>query len=111
MSLLRYLIHLPTWQKLPMLPRMYSTEYEPRDIDRDTEALMKVTHTRCPQGVKLLERRYHLSAHELIDLLQPRHRKRDAFGRMVALVRRAYGVLPYDPMRKIARQHMRRGGR
>jgi len=110
-NLLKYLLHWPTWKKLPMLPRMYSTEYRAGDVDRDTEALMKLTHIRCPQGVKVLERRYRLTARELIDLLPERKRRRDPGRRVVALIQRLYGVLPYDPMQKIARQQQRRGRR
>ena len=111
MNPLRYLLHWPTWKKLPMLPRMYSVDYNPKEVDRDTEQLMKITRIRCPQGVKLLERRYHMTARELTIALTEQRRKRNFGRRIAAVVQRAYGLLPYDPMKMIARQHQRRGRR
>jgi hypothetical protein len=108
MKLLKYLWHMSTWQKLPMLPYMYSTEYELKNIDRDTEHLMSLTQTRCPQGVEILKRRYQTEqASDLIEKLPSRRRKRDVGARALALIRRAYGVTPYDPMKSIARRHMK----
>lgn len=114
MNLLRYIFHRATWEKLPVLPRMYSSEYH--DVDRDTATLMQLTQTRCPQGVEILKKRYRAgSARELIEKLPSRHRKRRPLKRLVNLYRRAMGLTAYDPMKAYARQyshhHMRKGRR
>jgi hypothetical protein len=107
-GLIKYLFHRPTWQKLPVLPRMYSTEYDARVVDKDTSTLMMLTHTRCPQGVEVLKRRHHLkTSRELIEQLPARRRRRRPGARLMALFRRWLGTTPYDPMRSIAQQHRR----
>lgn len=111
MNLLRYLFHRPTWHKLPMMPRSYSVDYDARQLDADTADLMRISHVRCPQGVELLKRRHNLSSHELARQLHTRRRRRNVGARFMAVIRRAFGVTRYDPMRTIARQHMRRGAR
>lgn len=104
--LAHYLFHRPTWHKLPVMPRMYSTEYDPLSVDRDTQTLMRLTHTRCPQGVEVLKKRHGLkSSRALIDQLPRRRRKRRVGAKLMALFRRAFGLLPYDPMKGIARQY------
>lgn len=106
---LKYLFHRPTWHKLPVLPRMYSTEFKLTDVDQDTQTLMRLTHTRCPQGVEVLKKRYGAAtARDLIEQLPARRRPRRIKARLVGLFRRAFGLLPYDPMKSIAQQHMRR---
>lgn len=112
MKLFRYLLHRPTWHKLPMMPRQYSTEFDARKVDHDTALLMSMTHTRSPHGVKLLLRKYGAaSARELMERLPARRRPRRLGARVMSMIRRAVGVTSYDPMREIARQHMRRGRR
>lgn len=112
MNLLKYLLHRATWEKLPMLPRMYSTDYKPHEVDRQTATLMRLSHLRCPQGVRILMRRHRMtSKQELILYLPVRRRKRRILARLASIVRRELGVLPYDPMKSIAREHMRRGRR
>lgn len=107
--LLKYLLHRPTWQKLPVLPRMYSVEFDARTVDDDTATLMKLSHTRCPQGVDTLKRRHRIkTARELIEQLPPRRRRRRLGTRLMALFRYWLGTTQYDPMRSIARQYRRR---
>lgn len=113
-NLIKALFHLATWQKLPMLPRTYSSDYELDEADRDVQMLMSLSHVRCPQGARVLERKHKTPAHELIDQLPQRHRRRRPLKRAVGLIRRALGVTPYDPMRSIYLEHQRRmkyGGR
>ncbi len=106
---LKYIFHRPTWHKLPVLPRMYSTEFKLSDVDRDTQTLMQMTHTRCPQGVEVLKKRYGFkTSREMIEQLPARRRPRRIKSRLISLFRRAFGLLPYDPMKSIARQHMRK---
>lgn len=106
---LKYIFHRATWEKLPVLPRMYSTEFKLSDVDRDTETLMQMTHTRCPQGVEVLKKRHGAkSARTLIEQLPARRRPRRIKSRIMGVFRRAFGLLPYDPMKSIARQYMRK---
>lgn len=109
-KLVRYVIHRPTWQKLPMLPRrQYSVDYDPHSVDPDTSTLMSLTHVRSPQGVDLLKRRHRKrTARELIDSLPARRRPRRLKSRVMSLLRRALGLMSYDPMLEIARRHIRR---
>ena len=113
MNLLRYIFHRATWEKLPMLPRMYSTEYH--DVDDDTATLMQMTQTRCPQGVEILKKRYGAAtARELFDSLPSRHRKRQPLKKLINLYRRAMGITPYDPLKSYSRRygnHQRKGRR
>jgi hypothetical protein len=103
MNPLRALLYRPRWHRLPVLPRMNSVMWTPKDIDADTSRLMTLTQTRCPQGVELLKRRYKVkTAHELITVLPPRRRRRDLLARLVTLYRRAMGVMPYDPIKQFA---------
>ncbi len=108
-KLFRYISYRPKWHNLPMMNRDYSTEYRPEDVDRETAMLMSMTHTRCPQGVEVLKRKHRAeSAQELIRLLPPRKRPRRRLFRALSLVRRLFGLTAYDPMKQIAREHMRR---
>jgi len=112
MNLLKYLFYRSLWQRLPVLPRMYSTEYH--DVDRDTATLMQMTQTRCPQGVEVLKKRHNArTAQELIATLPARRRKRRPLRRLTNLYRRAMGLSDYDPMKRYARQysHQRKGRR
>ena len=114
MNLIQYLLHRATWEKLPPLPRMYSSEYQVAEVERDVEMLMRQTHARCPAGVKVLEQRYRLSARELIEQLPARRRKRRIGARAMAVLRRALGLMPYDPMKRFSYEHRhiaRRDGR
>jgi hypothetical protein len=106
-SLIKFLFHRPTWQKLPPLPRMYSVEYDVRDVDKDTSTLMRMTHTRCPQGVEILKKRHHAkTAKLLIAQLPARKRPRRIGKRLKALVRSTLGLTDYDPARTLYRQHL-----
>lgn len=107
-GLIRYLLHRPTWQKLPVMPRMYSTDYSACDVDEDTQTLMRLTHTRCPQGVEVLKQRHGAkSARQLIEELPARRRKRHMVRRALALLQRALGLTSYDPMKRIYYEHRR----
>ncbi len=111
-GLLKYLLHRPTWQKLPVIPRQYGTDYDPLAVDDDTSMLMRLTQVRSPQGVKLLMKQHHApSARALVEALPPRRRPRRLQARVLNLARRALGLTSYDPMKEIARRHRRRGRR
>lgn len=107
-SLIKYLFHRPTWHKLPPMPRMYSTEYLPSNVDQDTQTIMRMTHTRCPQGVEILKKRYRVkSSRELIQRLPRKKRPRGVTRRLRNIFRTAFGLLDYDPMKSIYKQHLR----
>lgn len=107
-KLVKYINHQPRWRKLPRMPRDYSTDWQAKDVDRETATLMMQSHTRCPQGVKVLEKRHNSEARTLIRTLPPRRYKRDRRGRVLSLLRRVFGLMKYDPMQQYAREHERR---
>lgn len=110
LKLLRYLFTLRTGEKLPLLPRLYASEFDPGKVDRDTATLMKLTQTRCPLGVEYLKRRYRVSsAYELIYVLPSRRRRAHPGKRFMAILRRMFGTTSYNPMVKIARQELKKG--
>lgn len=112
MKLFKYLLYRPTWQKLHMIPRQWASEYNARQVDRDTATLMQLTQVRSPQNVEILKRKHRANnARELIENLPARNRPRRVKSRALGLIRRALGLSSYDPMRQYARQHMRRGRR
>lgn len=109
MNLLKYLLYRAAWQRLPMLPRMYSTDFDLRDVNRETETLMRMTHTRCPQGVNILIKRHRAAdAHELIETLPPPMRKRRIGRRFAGMVRSFLGLTAYDPVRSQYRRERNR---
>lgn len=111
MRLLRWLLHRPTWQKLPPIPRQLSTLYDENSVEDDDARLMALTHVRCPQYVRLLMRRHRAStARELIYSLPQNRRPRRLRRRLLALLRRAFGLTGHDPMRKIAVEYKLRHG-
>lgn len=112
MKVLRWLLHRPTWQRLPIIPRQYGTQYDPTSIDADTALLMQLTQIRSPNNITALQRRYKATtARELIEVLPPRQRPRRLRQKAMSLVRRAFGVTSYDPTVKIVRPYRRRGRR
>lgn len=106
---LKYFLHRAPWQKLPMMNRMYSSEFKSTDVDQDTQTLMRLTHTRCPQGVEILKKRHGLNtARALIEQLPQRKRKRRIMARALSLIQISFGLTSYDPMKALAHEHMRR---
>ena len=108
MKALRALLYMATWQKLPMLPRDYSTDYDLAEVDRDTQRIMQLARVRCPQGVTLLEDRHKASRRQLARDLDFKRRRRRPLRRLVGYVQRALGVTPYDPMHGFYLEHQRR---
>lgn len=103
MNLLKYLLHRATWEKLPTLPRSYAGEYTAADVDRDTATIMQLTRVRCPSSVDALQARYRAHTRgELLRKLRPNKRRRHPVKRLMATIRRACGLLPYDPMKQYA---------
>ncbi len=107
MNLIKYLRHVKTVDKLPRLPRMYSTDYETSELEEEEAQLMKITAVRSPQGARILERKFKADAKSLASSLPivPFRRKRD---RVLPLIRKILGVLPYDPLQGDYRRHRAR---
>jgi hypothetical protein len=101
MKLIRYMMHIKTRDKLPRIPRQYSVEYQPEDIDQDTARLFGLTATRSRQGVEILKRRYHTKdAHELVFIIPIQRPRRHAV--IMPMLRRWFGTTVYDPMKRWA---------
>ncbi len=113
MKLLKYLFHTKAVDKLPRVPRQFSTEFRPAEVDGDTATLMRHSYARSPQGAKLLKRKHRLqSARELVNYLpSQRRRRRTITARVMSAIRRAVGTTAYDPMKSIVGQHNRSGRR
>ena len=108
-TLLRFLFYRPAWQKLPMMNRMYSSEFHPDQADQDIQTLMQLTHVRCPQGVEVLKDRHGAStARELIERLPARRRKLRPLKRVISLLQRLFGFTPYDPNIRLAKEYRQR---
>lgn len=111
-KLIRYVRHRPIWQRLDMIPRQLASEYQPEDIDHPTALLMQMTQVRSPRNVRLLMKKHHAATpEELIRLLPSRQRRHRPWKRIMSLIRRTLGVLPYDPAIKLAREIRPRQGR
>jgi hypothetical protein len=105
-KLLKYLRHVRRVDRLRPPPRQWATEFDMRDVDRTTARLMELTAVRSPAGVKVLSRRRradatHLAA-SLPVLWRPRRRS------LLSLIRRAGGLLEFDPMRGEYQRRKRR---
>lgn len=105
---IRYFRHIKLADRLPLVPRHYSTEYDLKAVDADEEQLLKMTAIRSPQAVELLKKRYHVqNAKELTTMLPTRHKPRRG-ARLMPLIRRIMGTLPYDPMKRHYHKHRRK---
>lgn len=100
-KLIRYFFRLKLSDRLPRIPRMYSTDYNPRLVDHDTANLMRMTAIRSPQGAEILKKRHKTNASRdlvhLLPLQKPRRRRR-----LMPLLRRIEGTTPYDPLKRWA---------
>jgi hypothetical protein len=109
--LLRYFRHIKMVDRLPRVPRGYSTDFDLRAVSEDEAALMRMSALRSPHSVERLKRRYGVSsADELIAILPKRHKPRRG-ERLMPLLRRVFGTTRYDPMKRYYREHRRRGRR
>ncbi|MCK6581284.1 MAG: hypothetical protein L6Q98_24605 [Anaerolineae bacterium] len=109
MNLLTYLLRRSLLQKLPPLPRGYSVEYEPSRMSKAESDLMCLSYIRCPANISTLERKHKATASTLAQKLPRRKKRIHPARRAAALLRRIFGLLPYDPSRAYtARYHMRR---
>lgn len=109
MKLIKYFRHIKLSDRLPPLPRGYSTDFDPRSAADEEVTLMRMSALRSPHSVERLKRRYGAAnAQELIDQLPKRHKARRG-QRFMPLVRRIFGTTAYNPMRRYYHEHKRRG--
>jgi hypothetical protein len=99
MKIIAYLLHWPLWKRLPRLPRGLASDYDQRQLDRDTGNLMALTRTRCPSGAQTLAKKHKSTQHDLWVALAPAGKRRRRPGRrFTSLMRRAMGLTPHDPL-------------
>jgi len=111
MKLITYFRHIKLADRLPPLPRGYSTEFDLRSVSDDETTLMRMSALRSPHSIERLKRRYGVSsAQELIDRLPKRHAARRG-ERLWPLLRRVFGTTRYDPMKRYYHEHRRKGKR
>lgn len=106
--LIHYLTHIKLADRLPPLPRMYSTDFDMRALSDDEVTLLKMSAVRSPHGVEIARRRKGAAnTSALIASLPTQHSPRRG-NRFMPLMRRIFGVTAYDPLRKISYQHRKR---
>jgi hypothetical protein len=110
-KIIRYFRHIPLANRLPPVPRGYSSEFDMKAVSQDESALMKMSALRSPHSIERLKRRYGVkSAADLVNLLPKRHKARKG-ERLWPLIRRVFGTTRYDPMRRHYLEHRRKGHR
>jgi hypothetical protein len=110
-KLIRYFTHIPLANRLPKVPRGYSTDFDLKRVSEDEAALMKMSALRSPHSIERLKRRYGVaSARDLVELLPKRHKPHKG-ERLWPLIRRVFGTTSYDPMRRHYIAHRRKGRR
>jgi hypothetical protein len=110
-KLIRYFTHIPLANRLPKVPRGYSTDFDLKRVSEDEAALMNMSALRSPHSIERLKKRYGVaSARDLVELLPKRHKARKG-ERLWPLVRRVFGTTRYDPMRRHYIEHRRKGRR
>lgn len=94
----RHFFGMKTKDRLARLPRLLSSEYDPRLLDGDTIRLMNKTHVRSPEGIRVLLRRNQVeTVDELIDLLPHNYKRRDVRQRVYLWLQHLFGVTDYEP--------------
>lgn len=110
-KLINYFRHIKMVDRLPPLPRGYSTDFDLRSVTEDQATLMRMSALRSPHSIERLKRRYHVaSTDELIAMLPKRHKARRG-ERFMPLMRRIFGTTKYDPMKRYYHEHRRKGKR
>lgn len=110
-KLFHYFRYIKLADRLPPLPRGYSTEFDLRSVTEDEATLMRMSALRSPHSIERLKRRYRVaSAAALVERLPKRHKARRG-ERFAPLMRRVFGTTRYDPMKRFYHEHRRRGQR
>ena len=110
-KLVRYFTHISLSDRLPRVPRGYSTDFDLKGVSEDEAALMRMSALRSPHSIERLKRRYGVnSTRELVELLPKKHKPRKG-ERLWPLIRRVFGTTRYDPMKRHYLAHRRRGRR
>jgi hypothetical protein len=110
-KLIRYFTHISLADRLPRVPRGYSTDFDLKAVSDDEAALMRMSALRSPHSIERLKRRYGVNTtQELIDRLPKRHKPHKG-ARLMPLIRRVFGTTAYDPMKRYYLEHRRKGRR
>lgn len=110
-KLVKYFRHIPLRDRLPRVPRGYSTDFDLRGITDDEAALMRMSALRSPHSIERLKRKHGVSsARELVAKLPKKHKPRRG-ERLMPLIRRVFGTTAYDPMKRHYLEHRRKGRR
>ena len=110
-KLFRYFRHIKLADRLPPLPRGYSTDFDLRSVTEDEATLMRMSALRSPHSIERLKRRYGAaSAAALVAQLPKRHKPRRG-ERLWPLIRRVFGTTRYDPMKRYYKERRRNGKR
>lgn len=107
-KLIKYILHIPTWRKLPKPPGGYASEYDPQQVSADVRRLMELSQVRDPQSAELLSSRRARSVHELAATMDRSSYARRIRSRIHWLICRVTDTLPYDPAAEPAREWRRR---
>jgi hypothetical protein len=110
-KLVKYFTHITLRDRLPRVPRGYSTDFDLRGISEDEAALMRMSALRSPHSIQRLQRRHGVSsARELVAKLPKKHKPYKG-ARLWPLIRRVFGTTAYDPMKRTYLAHRRKGRR
>jgi hypothetical protein len=110
-KLIRYFTHISLADRLPRVPRGYSTDFDLKAVSDDEAALMRMSALRSPHSIERLKRRYAVqSARELVAMLPKKHKPYRG-ARLMPLIRRVFGTTAYDPMKRYYLEHRRKGRR
>lgn len=97
MGWIKYLFH---WDRRPRLPGHLVTPFALQDVTDEELLIFKAGKARDRQYLARLMRQHKAqSARELLEKLPP-PRRPSVRQRIAALIQRAEGSLPYDPMRR-----------
>ena len=110
-KLISYFTHISIADRLPRVPRGYSTDFDLKGVSQDEAALMKMSALRSPHSIERLKRRHGVATtRELVAMLPKRHKPHKG-ARLWPLIRRVFGTTPYDPMKRHYLEHRRKGRR
>lgn len=99
-KLLKVMFVMKRKERLPRLPRGYTTEYD-RKVGYDVEKVFFLSGVRTPDGIDGLLRRFRVSSiPELLPLLPDPHRKLKPLERLGRWTMRLMGTTPHEPVVK-----------
>lgn len=100
-SVVRYLIRIRPYDRIPPLPGGYTSEYAPSALERDCRRVMARRGIRSPRSLKRALKRYRVNTvDELVEVLGHYEYRRDVSRRAHLMAERLIGGLPYPPHRR-----------